>query len=167
MNMMEHLRSRKCELALYPGVGYDSECVAFPMHDFSGKRTGTVFYRPDGPKRVQNNEKGKYYTYISKGESGIFGIQSIDYTPYILLVSGVFKATALHILGHTALHVSSIKPHDLRNNLELLRRPYYAIGDNDSEGAQFVRRWGGLQSPVDVDEMSFEAIQEFVNELVR
>ena len=142
------------------------EEVRFPLYNFGKKRVGFVAYRPDGPKRAQNQEHGKYYTYITKGESAVFGLESIDYTPYILLVSGVFKATALHRLGQCALHVSSISPPVLVRNLRLLRRPYFAIGDNDSEGASFARKLGGIQSPVDVDEMHDTEIMEMVRALV-
>ena len=166
MNMMKHLEQRKCNPLIYPGIGINNEVVCFPLYNFGYKRTGFVAYRPDGPKRVQNNEKGKYWTYISSGEVGVFGMESIDYTPYILLVSGVFKATALHQLGQSALHISSVSPRVLQRQLGLLKRPYVAIGDNDAEGVGFARRYGGRTSPRDVDEMSYDEIKEFVSELV-
>src|SRR6476661_2405839 len=106
--MMEHLKSRKCNVHLYPSMAFNDEVASFPLYNFGRKRTGTLSYRPAGPKRVQNNEKGRYYTYITPGESGVFGLESIEFTPYIILVSGVFKATALHRLGQCALHVSSV-----------------------------------------------------------
>jgi hypothetical protein len=160
--MREHLRSRKCNHYLYPDMGIDKNVVVFSLYNFGGKRTGSLYYRPNAPKNVRNDEKGKYYTYITKGEVGVFGLESINFSREIILVSGVFKATALHMLGYTALHVSSVSPRVLRAQLSLLGRPYFAIGDNDAEGAEFVRRWGGFQSPVDVDEMSFLEIEEML-----
>lgn len=162
MSMLTHLQSRKCQLSLYPGTGFDDESVYFPLYNFGKKRTGFVAYRPGGPKRVQNNEKGRYYTYITSGEVGIFGMESIDFGPTIFLVSGVFKATALHRLGFCSLHISSVSYRVLKPQLELTLRPYVAIGDADDEGAQFARRYGGFQSPCDVDEMSDEAILEMI-----
>jgi len=166
VNMMEHLETRKCDVSLYLGIGYGPDVVCFPLYNFGLKRTGTCFYRPNGPKRVQNDVKGKYYTYISKGEVGVFGMESIEFSPTILLVSGIFKATALHRLGYTALHISSISPRNLKPQLQLLNRPYFAIGDNDAEGAQFARRYGGIQSPVDVDEMFDYEIERMVEGLI-
>lgn len=150
---------------MYTGVGIAGEVVHFPLYNFGRKRTGFVAYRPNGPKRVQNGEYGKYYTYITKGEIGVFGMESIDFSSFILLVSGVFKATALHRLGYTALHVSSVSYRVLKPQLALLDRPYYAIGDNDAEGREFARRYGGIQSPIDVDEMDDFDIVRMVKEL--
>ena len=164
--MLKHLAERKCNPDFYPGFGYDEDVVSFPLYNFGRKRTGFIAYRPAGAKRVRNSEKGRYYTYITKGEVGVFGLESIDFSPYILLVSGLFKATALHRLGQCALHVSSVSPRMLVQQLRLYNRPYFAIGDNDSEGATFARKLGGIQSPVDVDEMTDTAIMEMVRELV-
>lgn len=163
--IITHLKNRKCDISLYPGAGIGAEAVCFPLRNFSGKQTGFISYRPDGAKRVQNDEKGKYYTYITKGETGVFGMESIDFTPEILLVSGIFKATALHRLGYCALHVSSVSYRVLKPQLRLLRRHYFAIGDNDDEGRLFARRYGGITSPCDVDEMEDSDIVKMVFDL--
>lgn len=161
--MLEHLTERGMDFSLYPGAGYDDECATFPVRNFSGKITGVLKYRPDGSKKVQNDEKGKYYTYITKGEIGVFGLESLDRAGPIFLTGGAFKAATLHRLGFAALHVSSISPRILRRQLALLGRKYYALGDNDDEGAQFVRRFGGQQTPRDVDEMTDEEVLEMVS----
>jgi hypothetical protein len=160
--ILSHLRDRKCDVSLYTGASVGEDDVYFPLRNFSGKQTGYCVYTPNAPKKASNKEYGKYYTYITPGEMGVFGLESIEFSETIILVGGVFKATALHMLGYTALHVSSVSPRILRAQLSLLNRPYFAIGDNDAEGAQFARRWGGFQSPVDVDEMSFLEIEEML-----
>jgi hypothetical protein len=161
--MLDHLVARKCDLNLYPGTTLTADEARFPLYNFGYKRTGFINYNPLGAKRVQNHERGKYYTYITSGEVGVFGLESIDFDETIILVSGLFKATALHRLGFCALHVSSISYRVLKPQLRLLGRPYFAIGDNDDEGAVFARRYGGIQSPVDVDEMADSDIVEMVN----
>jgi hypothetical protein len=162
--MLEHLKARKCDVDLYPGFSCENDVAIFPLFNFGFKRTGSIYYRPDGAKRVQNDEKGRYYTYISPGEVGIFGLESLNFSDTIFLVSGIFKSTALHRLGFTALHVSSVSYRNLKPQLLVMGRPYKAIGDNDAEGAQFVRRYGGFQSPMDIDEMTDSDILEMIND---
>lgn len=166
MDMLEHLLQRGLNPMLYPQARSDGRVVLFPIYDFGGKRTGYIRYNPDGDKNGKNPKNGRYYTFIGEGQVGLFGTESLSNKGPIFLAGGLFKATTLHRLGYAALHVSSISPKVLRPQLQLLRRPYYALGDNDAEGAQFVRRYGGTQCPLDVDEMTDEAIHEMIRNLV-
>ena len=139
---------------LYTGAGIEGDVARFPMRDFSGRMTGYMQYRPDGDKKTQNSEVGRYFTFITKGEVGVFGMESLNFSETIYLVGGMFKAAALHRLGFTALHVSNVSPKLLKPQLFVLNRPFLAIGDNDDEGRTFAARYGGFTSPVDVDEMA-------------
>jgi len=141
--------------SLYPYAGIDEKLARFPMYNFRGQMTGYIQYMPDGNKKAPNNEKyGKYHTYVSPNEIAVFGLESLHFSKCIYLVGGMFKAATLHRLGFAALHVSSVSYKALLPQLRLLQRPFLAIGDNDSEGAQFAYRYGGFQSPVDIDEMT-------------
>lgn len=159
--MLGHLRDRGMNVDLYPGFGHEGEIAQFPLRNFAGHMTGFIQYRPGASKAPQNNPKdGRYYTFITKNQIGVFGLESIAFTNRIYLVGGMFKASTLHRLGFTALHVSSVAPKILRQQLDLLGRPVTAIGDNDDEGRQFAARWGGFTSPMDIDEMSDEKVLE-------
>jgi hypothetical protein len=92
----------------------------------------------------------------------VFGMESIDFSRMIYLVGGMFKASTLHRLGFAALHVSSVSPKVLKQQLYVLRRPYTAIGDNDDEGRTFAARYGGFTSPIDVDEMGDQAVLDML-----
>lgn len=163
MEMVEHLIQRGLDPMLYPQARTDGRIVLFPLYDFGGRRTGYLRYNPGGHKGGGKNPKdGKYYTYIGEGNVGLFGLESLQRPGPIFLVGGVFKATTLHRLGFAALHVSSISPKILKHQLRLLRRPFYALGDNDAEGEQFVLRYGGAVCPMDVDEMTDEAVHKLV-----
>jgi hypothetical protein len=137
----------------YPGHGWEGDVARFPLRNFAGMMTGYIQYRPNGDKKAQNAETGRYYTFITKGEIGIFGMESLHLSETIYLTGGMFKAATLHRLGFAALHVSSVSPKVLKHQLYILNRPYIAIGDNDDEGRTFARRFGGFTSPIDVDEM--------------
>lgn len=163
MDMLKHLLQRGLDPMLYPQARTDGRIVLFPLYDFGGKRTGYIRYNPDGPKNTGKNPKdGKYYTFIGEGKVGLFGTESLSFPGPIFLTGGIFKATTLHRLGYVGLHVSSMSPKVLKPQLRLLRRPFFALGDNDAEGAQFVRRYGGVQCLRDVDEMTDKAVHELV-----
>ena len=163
--MLEHLKARGMDVSLYPYLGYDEIYATFPMYDFHGRMTGFMRYNPSGSKDGKNDLKNaKYYCYLPNKAVGVWGLESIDFSPTIYLVSGMFKAATLHRLGFTSLHVSNIPPKVLKAQLRLMCRPYIAIGDNDDEGRQFVRRHGGFTSPLDVDEMSDQDILNMIKE---
>jgi hypothetical protein len=156
--LAQHLRSRGMEPKLYSFTGYGEDCVEFPLYNFAEHMTGFLRYRPEGQKGVRNAEDGKYYTYITKGEVGVFGLESLGFSNTIYLVSGLFKASTLHRLGYAALHVSSVSPEVVKRHMYLMNRPYFGIGDNDKEGEEFADKYGGWQSPRDVDEMPDEQV---------
>lgn len=160
---MKHLLSRKCDASLY-NVSF-GEVITFPLYNFGKHRTGFITYRPGGPKRVQNAKEGRYYTYITPGEVGVFGLESLNFSNRIFLVGGLFKATALHRLGLTALHVSSVSYKNLKPQLGLLGRPVTAIGDNDKEGEDFASIYGGFTSYKDLDEMEENELWLFLSRM--
>lgn len=156
MNIGQHLQSRGLQLSLYPHASLTEDVAIFPMYNFGKKMTGFNQYRPGAPKKgIDNHPKlGKYYSFVVKNEIAVFGMESWDFTEPVYLTGGMFKAATLNRLGYTSLHVSAVNPVVLRQQLELTGRPYFAIGDADAEGAQFIRRFGGWQSRVDLDEMT-------------
>ena len=163
-DLEKHLKSRGLQLDLYPHASLTEDVAIFPMYNFGKKMTGFNQYRPGAPKKgVDNHPKlGKYYSFVVKNEIAVFGMESWEFTEPVYLTGGMFKAATLNRLGYTSLHVSAVNPVVLRQQLELTGRPYFAIGDADAEGAQFVRRFGGFQSPVDVDEMSDADVHKMV-----
>lgn len=160
--MLKHLICRGMNPDLYSGFGIEDNVARFPLRNFSGKMTGYIQYRPDGDKKQQNAEMGRYFTFITKGEIGVFGMESINFSEVVYLTGGMFKAATLHRLGYTALHVSSVSPKALKNQLYVLNRPVVAIGDNDDEGRQFAARYGGFTSPRDVDEMCDKDVMDML-----
>ena len=128
--------------------------------------TGFNQYCPGAPKKEfpSNDPRGKYFACVPNKDSvSVFGMESWDFTEPVYLTGGMFKAATLNRLGYTSLHVSAVNPAVLRQQLELTGRPYFAIGDADAEGAQFVRRFGGWQSPLDVDEMTDDDVHTMIH----
>lgn len=161
--MFKHLRDRGLNIDLYPFAGVEADVVRFPMYDFGGRMTGYYQYRPHGDKKAQNHPVfGKYFSRVTKGEIGVFGLESFLFSRHIYLVEGLFKAATLHRLGYTAIHVNANSPKAMLPQLKLLNRPFSAIGDNDPEGAWFAKTYGGWQSPIDIDEMTDADVYEML-----
>lgn len=148
---------------LYPTLACTDDVATVSLYDFGGRLSGFQQYRPDGEKKVSNKTSGKYWSYVPNGGVGVFGFESWRFSETVYLVGGMFKATTLHRLGYTALHVSAVSYKYLRPQLRLTGRPFRGIGDADEEGAQFAGRYNGFQSPVDVDEMSDEDVHGMLN----
>jgi hypothetical protein len=162
--MYEHLKNRGMTVALYPYAGIDNMVARFPMYDFGGRMTGFQQYRRYGEKKLPNDFKmGKYAIYVAQKQTSVFGLESFLFSHPIFLVGGMFKAATLHRLGYTALHVSAVSPKSLLPQLQILQRPFFAIGDNDLEGAGFVNIYGGWQSPIDVDEMPDSEVHRMID----
>lgn len=161
MNLLKHLEERGLDPSLYPYMSVTDQVAVFPMYDFAGRMTGYQQYRPDGNKKFVNKDEGKYWSYVSSPMS-VFGLESINFSWPVYLTGGLFKAATLHRLGYTALHVSAVSYKLLKPQLSLLRRPFLAVGDNDDEGRQFARRYGGFTSPVDLDEMKDEDVHKLL-----
>lgn len=159
-SVLEHLKQRGLNPNLYATLWTTDEVAVFWLTDFSGKITGFHQYRPAGNKKVPNCLiKSKYANYIPKGETALLGVESLVNPGPVILVSGLFKAATLHRLGYAALHVSGTSYKVLKPQLYALARPFFAVGDLDDEGAQFVRRYGGFQSQ-DFDELPDEEVHK-------
>lgn len=162
-NVLAHLRQRGLNPDLYPTAFADRDVVVFYLTDFSGRVVGFQQYRPAGDKKLVNKDAGKYWSYSPKETIAVLGLASLDNPGPVYLTGGLFKAATLHRLGYAALHVSATSYKLLKPQLWLLNRTYLAVGDNDAEGAQFVRRYGGFQSPKDLDEMSDGEVRELLS----
>lgn len=163
--MLEHLKARGMNCSLYPFMGMDDEVACFPMYDLHSVMTGVYYYRPTGQKEAPNDPRvGKYFSRVSAGKLCLFGLESLSFSKPIYLTGGLFKAATLHRLGYTAFNASLASYKFLLPQLEALNRPFLAVGDNDDEGELFVERYGGWQSPLDIDEMCDEEVHLMVHD---
>lgn len=146
-------------------LSIDAGVVSFSLYTFGGKQVGYQEYRPFAPRNSANVREARYFTYLPRGTNGYFGAESLDWWPgRFYVVEGVFKAAKLHRLGEPAVALMGSEVDRHLNQLNLLRRPYTAIGDNDDAGKKFARKLGGFVSPRDLDEMSDKEVEELLNE---
>lgn len=161
----EHLLSRGMLPSLY-NLSVGEGVVSFALYDFGGKQVGYQEYRPFAPRNSANVREARYFTYLPRRVNGYFGAESLKWWPDdgFYVVEGVFKAAKLHKLGQPALALMGSEVDRHLNQLNLLHRPYLAIGDNDAAGQKFARKLGGIVSPIDLDEMTDEAVEELLSE---
>lgn len=161
--MRDHLVSRWMVPEAY-GVTWEPEVASIPLREFGGRWVGYQNYRPNGPRITKNVKEAKYFTYLPKKVSGYFGLESLELPGPIYVVEGVFKATVLHCISKPAIALMGSETERHKSQLDLLRRPYIGIGDNDDAGRKFAHNLGGFTSPRDLDEMDLEDIKEMLYE---
>lgn len=168
-NLEQHLISRGMDPTKYH-VSYDDAegVVTFYLYNLSGQIVGYQQYRPDQPSKKKKNDpkSGRYFTYLPREVEGVFGLDVLDYDDRtIYIVEGVFKAAVLHKLGYNSIAVLSATPKRMKPWFKILKQSWnlVAIGDNDPAGASLVTTVGkGFQSPVDLDEMLLESINNMI-----
>lgn len=136
--LREHLKNRHLHTKLYAMVvDEESRIVTFFLFNLSNKVVGYHQYRPDADKTRNNDPKlSRYYTYVTKGELPVFGLETLTGNPNetVYLTEGVFDVCRLHNYGLPALAVLSNHPKHLRNFLNLLPNPKVAVCDGDAAG---------------------------------
>lgn len=101
-------------------------------------------YRPGQPKTtVKNNPKtGRYYTWISKPNIGVWGLESWTLSKTLFITEGVFDAARLTSRGYSAIAMLSndLSP-KLKNWMFTVRasRPVIAVCDNDAAGKRLAK----------------------------
>jgi DNA primase len=158
MSLEQHLRDRGMDPSLY-NVQYDDDAITFYLYNLSGQIVGFQQYRPEVLDKKMNDPRlSRYFTYISEGRDGVFGLEVLDhYKGPIFIVEGIFKAAVLHRLGYNSIAVLTSHPKRMKPFFRIMQKTYdlIAIGDPDSAGQKLVNTIGkGLCSPKDLDEMS-------------
>lgn len=170
----EHLRERGMKPELYNlHLDEDEGLATFLLYNFTGQITGYHQYRPAADKTKKNHPReGRYFTYVKEGQDGFFGTEYEphgynQYSKSLYVVEGVFKASKLHSLGRRAIGVLGNNPKRMKPLFKILSQRYnlIALADNDDAGMKLLNLIGrGVQTPVDVDEMTNEDLSALLRE---
>lgn len=152
---------RKFNPSYYPTsavVDSSNELLTVYLHNLSGQLVGYQQYNPlSNDKRTVNPKEARYFTYVTKGQTGIWGLENLDpHKRICFVVEGIFKASILHLLGYNAIALLTSSPSKSMLN-QMFAMPYLFIGlgDPDKAGEKLVRSIKrGFTTPVDADEMS-------------
>ena len=141
--LKEHLKSRHLDLELHRPALDDVEGVAtFFMWNLSGQMVGYQQYRPTGDKKPNNNPReGKYFTFRKSPTVGVWGVESLHFTPHVVFVcEGLFDAARLTSRGASAVAVFTNNPgKDVMNWLRMLGRKVVVVCDGDQAGAKLAK----------------------------
>lgn len=151
-----HLRERNVELDRYKSISWSTESeppsvlypldnlgvatVSFRLYTVSGLPIGAMQYRPFADKNGNNDEYGRYHTHITRGNIGIWGVESLHYRDDVCFVTeGIFDAVRIHNLNLPCLAVFTNDPKPVRSQLWLLRRKIVVVCDNDFAGLRLAK----------------------------
>ena len=136
--LRDHLASRNLQLGRYNHVSIDdtNEVATFPLWNLSGQMVGFQQYRPWGSKSQNNNPReGKYFTYITGGHIGVWGVDTLHYNQHqVFVCEGIFDACQLHNFDLPAIAVLGNNPLHIVPWLKALGRKIIAIPDDDDAG---------------------------------
>ena len=169
--MQPHLHSRHFyhDVPTNGEPGSFDEVFTFYLYDFGGNLTGFQQYRPLGDKTYRRNPReGKYFTHITPGKVGVWGLQYYYPSPTMVITEGVFKAVRFHNLGINAIAVLSNNPTHLKQQLQLLSLQYQLVTvvDPDTAGLQLAKyapRY--LLPPKPVDQLTDTEMEQLCKQL--
>lgn len=163
MNLLKHLLRRNYDPTRYVNqvLDIDNSILTVYLNNLNGKFVGFQQYRPlIKEKRVNNATEGRYFTYSPRQTTACWGLETLDTNKKDLyIVEGVFKASALHCLGHNALALLTSNPVGMKSWLHTLPYNLIGIGDADKAGKWMPKIAGsGFQSELDLDEYTLEEL---------
>lgn len=134
----KHLSHRDVDRNIHTcWIDYEEIVATFPFWNLSGQFVGYLSYRPLSNKVKSNDIKGRYYTYRSKKDICVWGLESWKFSNTLFLTEGIFDACRLTRRGYSAIA-------GLSNNLNVPTerwikfikntRPVVVICDNDESG---------------------------------
>lgn len=167
MNLIKHLLTRNYDPTRYVNqvLDMDDSVLTVYLTNLSGQFSGFQQYRPTvESKRLNDPREARYFTYSQRGVNACWGLETLDPLKNDLyLVEGIFKASALHMLGYNALALLTANPKPMKSWLHTLNHNLIGIGDNDKAGKGIVNIAGkGFQSELDLDEYSLTELESVI-----
>ena len=167
MNLIKHLLSRNYDPSRYVNQVLDLEDSVLTVYlpNLAGQLVGFQQYRPlVDSKRLNDAREARYFTYSQRGVNACWGLETLDPNKRdLFLVEGIFKASALHMLGYNALALLTANPKPMKSWLRTLNHNLVGVGDADSAGRYMAKIAGqGFQSEIDLDEYSIDELYHLI-----
>lgn len=167
MNLVKHLLTRNYDPTRYVNqvLDIDNSVLTVYLTNLCGQFVGFQKYQPlVKEKRTNHPSEARYFTYCQRQVNACWGLETLDHRKKdIFLVEGIFKASALHMLGYNALALLTSNPKPMKSWLHTLDHNLVGIGDADSAGRYMSRIAGqGFQSDLDLDEMDLQELDQLI-----
>ncbi len=168
MDLIKHLLSRNYDPTRYKNhvLDFQESVLTVYLSNLSGQFVGFQQYRPLVETKKENKPSdNRYFTLCQRGVNACWGIETLDPTKKdLFLVEGIFKASALHMLGYNALALLTSHPKPMKSWLHTMNYNLIGIGDNDAAGKGMLKIAGkGFQSEKDLDEYTLEELQYLID----
>lgn len=169
MDLKQHLMERHYDHTKYKNQILDEEnsVLSVYLSNLAGQFVGFQQYRPlEQSKKMNNPKESRYFTYSQRGVNACWGLETLNpNNKTLFLVEGIFKASALHMLGLNAVALLTSNPKPMKSWLHTLPYNLVGIGDNDKAGLGMQRIAGqGFQSPLDLDEYTLEGLHTLLED---
>lgn len=171
--MRDHLVSRHMDLNVHRAL-LSPEVATILMYNLSGQVVGYQRYNPSFPSafpgdgRQSSLRDRRYYNYVTKGQIGLFGLESFSLnSPCVFVTEGVFDACRLTKRGVCAIAMLTNTPSSsMKNFLRCLAKPLIAVCDDDAAGRK-LRSVGHYYETVQGGKDLGECPEEFVDYLLQ
>lgn len=165
--IIKHLLTRNYDPTRYKNHVIDERenILTVYLNNLCGQFVGFQRYNPAvTDKKTNNADYGRYHTICQRGVTAVWGLEVLDPGKKDLyIVEGIFKASALHMIGENAIAVLTARPLPMQSWLHTLPYNLIGIGDNDKAGLGVIEIAGqGFQSELDLDEYSLEELYELI-----
>lgn len=169
MNLVKHLLSRNYDPSRYVNQVLDEEGCKLTVYlpNLVGQLVGFHQYNPLTTEKKRNDPRdSRYFTYSPRQTTAVWGLEALDRTKKdLFVVEGIFKASALHMLGENAIAVLTAYPKPMKSWLHTLPFNLIGIGDGDDAGRGIVKIAGkGFQTDVDLDELPLVDISDLIDD---
>lgn len=169
MDLVKHLLERNYDPSRYVNqvLDHDESILTVYLTNLTGQIVGYQQYRPlVKDKKVNDPKLSRYFTYSPRQTNACWGVETLDPNKKDLyIVEGIFKASALHMLGHNALALLTANPKPMKSWLHTLPYRLIGIGDSDKAGRYMQRIAGeGFQSEFDLDEYNLNELNDLLEE---
>lgn len=133
--LSKHLIERNFRISRYNGCTVTDVDMTVLLWNLSGQLVGYQVYNPSLPKKAKEPRDMKYFTNITKGQDGVFGLETVKWTfPYLFVCEGIFDAARLHAYGLPAIAVLGHHPTHLTSWLKALPHTTVAAVQGDKAG---------------------------------
>lgn len=166
-DLIKHLLRRNYDPTRYVNqvLDHNESVLTVYLTNLNGKFVGFQQYRPNVElKRLNLPTEARYFTYCQRQTTACWGVETLDPSKKdLFIVEGIFKASALHMLGYNALALLTSNPVPMKSWLHTMNYNLIGIGDNDKAGKGMVKIAGqGFQSELDLDEYTLVELDKLI-----
>lgn len=167
MNFYQHILERCKGSEINIVMDYHTQTVVFPLWNLSGILVGFQNYKWGADKKKHNNKEGRYWTFLTKGKLGVYGLDSYKKDEDLYIVEGIWDCIAVQATGRCCIAVLSNNPKHLKSWLDTLPNKIISVCDGDKAGkllAKYGDKYIILPQGQDAGDLTIDQLTRELNE---